>query len=316
MREPIRGESARYPMPAYPRGWYCVCDSPELAPGEVKALELFGRELVAARGLDGHANVFDAYCPHLGAHLGYGGVVTEDGLRCPFHHWTFDVRDGRCRKVPYAKRTPAAAALDAYPIRERNGLVMIWVDPDGKPPTFEVDFVPELEDPQYVKAAELEWTMHTHCHEILENVFDTAHLRYVHGSASVPEVGHVEESPGRIEFEVRGAEGDTDSDLDITLWGLGVQRLHYKLQLPVFELDTLVPVDEETVYAKTRLYMKDLGDPATNEAIATEIAQELDRQVQADNVIFEHKRHVADPILCDGDGPIPTFRRFAQQFYD
>jgi phenylpropionate dioxygenase-like ring-hydroxylating dioxygenase large terminal subunit len=302
-------------MPAYPRGWYCVCDSDDLAPGDVKALQLLGQELVAARSLDGDANVFDAFCPHLGAHLGHGGTVTQDGLRCPFHHWAFDLRDGRCTKVPYANRIPAAAGLGVWHTQERNGLLMVWVDPEGKPPMFEVDTVPELDDPRYVKAAELEWTMHTHCHEVLENVFDTAHLRYVHGSSSVPEVRNIEESPGRIEFEIRGTDGDANSDLDITLWGMGVQRLLYKIQLPVFELDTLVPVDEETVYAKTRLYMQDLGDPAANESVAAEIAQELDRQVQADNIIFQHKRHVAEPILCDGDGPIPIFRRFAQQFY-
>lgn len=315
MPNTIRGESARYPMPAYPRGWYCVCDSAELLAGEVLPLRRFGQELVAVRTEDGAAGVFDAYCPHLGAHLGHGGELVGGRLRCPFHHWEFDARDGRCASVPYAKRVPPQARLQTWPVQERNGLVMVWVDPDGKPPTWEVDVVPELDDPGYVGIAELEWAMRTHCHEVLENVFDTAHLKYVHGGAVVPAIGRIDEAPGKIEFEVRGVDGDTDSDLDITLWGLGVQRLVYKLQFPVFELDTLVPLDEETVYAKTRLYLKDLGDAATNEAVGAQIAEELDRQVQADMAIFEHKRHVADPVLCDGDGPIPVFRRFAQQFY-
>ena len=307
--------SPRYPMPPYPRGWYCVCDSSELERGAVKPLNVLGRALVAARSEAGEVGVFDAYCPHLGAHLGYGGAVVGANLRCPFHHWEFDIRDGNCTRVPYAKRIPRGAQLSRWTTQERNGLVLIWLDPDGKPPTWEVDVVPELEDPGYVKAGELEWTMKTHCHEILENVFDTAHIRYVHGSPSVPEVSHIEESPGRVAFEIRGTDGDRATDLDITLWGLGVQRLIYKIQLPVFELDTLVPLDEETVCAKTRLYMKDLGDPAANESVAAEIVKELDRQVEADRVIFEHKRHVADPLLCDGDGPIAAFRRFAKQFY-
>ena len=204
MPNDVRGESARYPMPAYPRGWYAVCDTDDLAAGAVKPLKLFGEDIVVARSLDGQANVFDAFCPHLGAHLGHGGVVTEDGLRCPFHHWTFGIADGICAQVPYAKRIPANAQIQAWPTQEKNGLVMVWIDPEGKPPTWEVDLVPELDDPGYVKAAELEWTMHTHCHEVLENVFDTAHLRYVHGSTSVPEVRSVEESPGRVEFEIRG----------------------------------------------------------------------------------------------------------------
>ena len=42
----------------------------------------------------------DAFCPHLGAHLGYGGLVEESTIRCPFHAWRFD-GTGACVEVPY-----------------------------------------------------------------------------------------------------------------------------------------------------------------------------------------------------------------------
>jgi phenylpropionate dioxygenase-like ring-hydroxylating dioxygenase large terminal subunit len=242
--------------------------------------------------------------------------VVHGRIQCPFHAWQFSAENGRCEAIPYAKRIPAQAALTPWPTDERNGLVMIYVDPDGKAPEWYVDTVPELADPQWILAANLEWTMHTHMHEVLENVFDTAHLKYVHGSADVPKITKVDaDAPGKIDFEVRGEAADHSSDLDITLWGLGVQRLHYKLQLPVFELDTMLPLDEERVHARTRLYMHDLGSPEANQTVAGEIAKELDRQVQCDIQIFDHKRHVAEPLLCDGDGPIPIFRRWTQQFY-
>ena len=61
--------------------------------------------------------------------------------------------------------------------------------------------------------------------------------------------------------------------------------------------------------------MRDLGSPEANQTVAEEIAKELDRQVPSDIQIFEHKRHLAEPLLCDGDGPIPVFRRWTQQFY-
>ena len=38
-----------FPFPPYPRGWYRVADSADLAPGAVLRLEYFGRPLVAAR---------------------------------------------------------------------------------------------------------------------------------------------------------------------------------------------------------------------------------------------------------------------------
>ncbi len=306
----------RYPMPAYPRGWYSLCDSDELAQGEVRPITALGRELVAVRDADGAAHVYDAYCPHLGAHLGHGGRVEGGRLHCPFHGWQFDASDGRCAAIPYAKRVPPGAALGAWPTDERNGLVMIYFDAERKEPEWFVDDVPELHEPEWILASNLEWTIPTHAHEVLENVFDTAHLQYVHGGPEIPVVQNVDDSsPGKVEYEIRGEAEGGNSDLDITLWGLGVQRLRYRIEVPLFELDTLLPIDEDTCYARTRLYIRDLGSAEANEMVAGEVAKELDRQVQADIAIFEHKRHVAEPILCDGDGPIPVFRRWTQQFY-
>lgn len=313
MRDPAK--QARYPMPAYPRGWYSLCDSDELARDEIRTIPALGREFVAVRDESGAAKVYDAYCPHLGAHLGHGGRLEGGRIHCPFHGWQFSAGDGRCAAVPYAKRIPQGAALGAWPTDERNGLVMIYFDADRKEPEWFVDDVPELHQPEWFLAANLAWTFPTHAHEVLENVFDTAHLRYVHGADQIPCVQNVEESPGKVEYEIRGDGDDPANDLDVTLWGLGVQRLHYKIQVPLFELDTLLPIDEDRCYGKTRLYIRDLGSTEANEMVAGEVAKELDRQVEADIAIFAHKRHIAEPILCDGDGPIPVFRRWTQQFY-
>jgi len=35
--------------------------------------------------------VTHAFCPHMGAHLGMGGVVVGNSLQCPFHGWSFNV---------------------------------------------------------------------------------------------------------------------------------------------------------------------------------------------------------------------------------
>jgi hypothetical protein len=34
-----------------------------------------------------------------------------------------------------------------------------------------------------------------------------------------------------------------------------------------------------------------------------------------DMPIWDNKSYVADPILCDGDGPINKFRKWVSQFY-
>jgi len=45
----------------------------------------------------------DAYCPHLGANLGVGGLVRGDCIECPFHLWKFRGIDGECVNIPYSK---------------------------------------------------------------------------------------------------------------------------------------------------------------------------------------------------------------------
>ncbi|NRA09648.1 MAG: Rieske 2Fe-2S domain-containing protein, partial [Myxococcales bacterium] len=85
----------RYPFTSTPDGWYHVAASEEVEAGQVRSLRFFGRDLVLFRTESGEAIVLDAHCPHLGAHLGHGGQVVGESIRCPFHAWRFG-SDGRC----------------------------------------------------------------------------------------------------------------------------------------------------------------------------------------------------------------------------
>ena len=86
-------------LPPYPNLWYPVIHSNELKKGQVKPLHLFGKDLVAFRTTtSGKAYIMDAFCAHMGTHLGDGSVVGES-VRCPFHSWTFN-GDGICTSIP------------------------------------------------------------------------------------------------------------------------------------------------------------------------------------------------------------------------
>ena len=110
--------------PPIPNGWYAVAWSKEIEPGGVKRVYAFEKELVVFRTESGKATIFDAYCPHLGAHLGEGGTVVGENLRCPFHHWQFDT-GGSCVGIPYAKRVPPKARVGTWPVVECAGMVFV-----------------------------------------------------------------------------------------------------------------------------------------------------------------------------------------------
>ena len=84
-----------------PNGWFAVAFSRDIVRGEVKAIHYFDTDLVLFRTRDGHARVLDAYCPHIGAHLGEGGRVVDDAVRCPFHGWQYNGETGECTHIPY-----------------------------------------------------------------------------------------------------------------------------------------------------------------------------------------------------------------------
>ena len=89
---------ADYP-PFYPNGWLPVLESLVLKKSQILPIFAFGNDLVAFRSTAGKVTVLDAYCPHLGAHLGYGGRVINDTVNCPFHGWIFN-QSGDCVHIP------------------------------------------------------------------------------------------------------------------------------------------------------------------------------------------------------------------------
>lgn len=70
-------------MSAIHAGWYLAAYEDEVPEG-VAPLALGRRRLMTVREGD-RVRVFDADCPHRGAHLGHGGVLTGDCIECPFH---------------------------------------------------------------------------------------------------------------------------------------------------------------------------------------------------------------------------------------
>ena len=120
------------------RFWLPVALSEELpgidcVPVRVKVL---GEDLIAFRDTDGGVGLVDAYCPHRGAPL-FFGRNEENGLRCVYHGWKFDV-NGVCVDLPNA---PEGATfkdkiqIKSYPCVEAGDLVFAFMGPaDKKPP--------------------------------------------------------------------------------------------------------------------------------------------------------------------------------------
>ena len=179
--------SERVPLPL-PLGWYCVADEAELAAGELRRVRYFGQELVLWRGEDGEPHLFDAYCPHLGAHLGVGGKVEGSALRCPFHAWKFE-GSGPLHRHPLREADSAQGGAPqlADPATERPRLRL--VRPERRRSALRRARAARvglagLDTPE-LRSFEVK----AHPQEMAENIVDAVHFRFVHGSPTSRHAG-------------------------------------------------------------------------------------------------------------------------------
>jgi nitrite reductase/ring-hydroxylating ferredoxin subunit len=307
---------------AFPFGWYRAAYSEDVGPGELRPVRYLNRDLVVWRGEDGAAHVMDAYCPHLGAHLGYGGRVQGCEIVCPFHWWQFD-GNGVNTKIPYDGSRNAAAKIPSYPTVDRNGFVLFWYHPRGEAPLWEI---PELEvcsDAGWTDYDHYRWPMRAPWQEFAENGPDYVHLRTVHGSVDIPEVetyeldGYLTKLRAKVNFDTpRGAQAgriDTDG------WGPGFSIARFSGIIDAYFVACSTPIDFETTEVSHSYKIKKLGSDAAalrrTQRVGEALVRDLTKQVEEDLVILDRKICQMRPRLAKGDGPIAQFRNWAAQFY-
>ena len=306
----------------FPTGWYAIAFSSELAPGQVRTVHYLGKDIVLYRTEAGEAVAVEPFCPHLGAHLGHGGTLAGEQLRCPFHSWEFDI-EGRCVAVPGSDKIPRQARLTRYPIVEQNDVICVFHDATGSEP---FDF-PPLESEGFTRARTVEWTVRTHPQEVCENTVDMAHLTPIHGVHGAHVIGKpvVDGSFMNVvlEFIAPGDAidmpgEDNDVQLDVILHGLGriVARTHVKNRgVRAQQAIYCTPIDGERMALRGVVTTQATPDPEFTEELSELFYEAFVVDFAKDFPIWENKRFVAMPVLSPTDGPIGVYRRWTRQFY-
>jgi len=291
----------------------------DLAPGEVQSATYLGRDLVLFRGVDRVARVFDAHCPHMGAHLGVGGRVCGDGISCPFHGWRFD-GDGQLVEVPGLDHAPRVSA-QVWPVCERNGRIFAWHHASGAPPSYEVIGY-RLNEASWTPWRCSTYRVRVHVQDLTENIIDRSHFSAVHDMAP-PESDHfevrfdgasmvVEQSLKVTAVDVAGYEVQTTT----TTCGPGIVAVEVS-QYPIEMLTyiTQTPIDEELTEVNLIFSMKALPDETATESICELNDRITNEQFTQDVPIWENKIYRERPIITKNDGPISQYRRWFRQFY-
>jgi 3-ketosteroid 9alpha-monooxygenase subunit A len=302
----------------YPRGWFILLCSEELAKGEHKSVEYFGQRLVVFRSETGEVSALDAYCPHLGADLGVGGKVVGDTIKCPFHAWRFDGQ-GQCVDIPYAEKIPKRACVRSWQLEEVNGFVFVWHAPPGVQPDYRIPVIPEYEDDEWTSWSMNIRTIETHPREIVENVADRGHFSIVHGT-------HIDKFANEFidHMAIQHSEGvayprgggKDDFKLKATYYGPAYQITEMDSALPNRLVNAHTPISENKLHLRFGVMLKKITNDDRMEQFAQKYIENLQTGFAEDVQIWEHKVYRAQPKLCDGDGPIGKLRRWYGQFYE
>lgn len=315
-----RSERDKGIIQGFPRGWFVIGFANEYKPGDVKSMTYFGKRLVCFRGENGQIAVLDAYCPHLGMDLGKG-KVKQNSIECPFHQWRFD-QDGKCIEIPYCQDIPKRAASgdwsNKWLVQEKNGLIFIWFDPKGGPPSFEIPTWPECSSDEWTYWEHSLVHIKTHSREIVENVVDIAHFAPVHGTI-VEEFSNEFIDHMAIQYNSgiaypRGG-GKDRFKLKATYFGPGFQLSEMSGFLESRLINAHTMVDENSLDLRFGVMIKKGTDPRQTEAFSKGYVKNLTVGFQEDIQVWENKLYRDVPLLCGQDGPIMKLRKWYKQFY-
>ncbi len=305
-----------FPFPAYPNGWFAVCYSDEIKPCEVKPLEYFGNPLVVYRTEAGEARVIDAHCPHLGAHLGFGGAVVCDTVRCPFHHWRFGA-DGKCVDIPYAQRIPPLAKIGVWPTCESSGLVFVWYHGEQKPPASPIPPIEEYGAPGWGDYVRFRWKVKSRMYDMGENPVDAQHFRFLHGGVA-PSFDQVDDGRGGLKnvsnLDMPTPKGNIKGSITSEHFGPGFGIVHVRGVVHTIIVMANTPIDGETVDVRFN-YLQPKTDDPKQQRIGAAMIKNLKGQMDQDVMIFENKKYLTEPLLVPEDGPIAEYRRKARKNY-
>ena len=314
-----------------PTGWFQIGWSAEIPPGGVKPMKYFGHDLVAFRSDAGELAVLDAHCPHMGAHLGYGGKVKGDCIACPYHGWQWNTQGqntlipGEERKIPKKMRK--------WHVLERHGILFLWHDPAGGAPRagWELPDVfanpehpadPEDFYPCYPDAVVFKPDERIHPQLMTENAADTAHFRYTHSAPEDPILLAFDTSTPVWKSEMGFLNKRTK---EIAL------RLHARnagvgLSFTIFQHKVLgrrlvlscTPVDDDRSDLRVSYYFpRDPQSPDVMPQHVRDLSAQTEELFEEDARMWRHQRFRQQPIFAKRDvAGYRALREWCAQFYE
>ena len=198
---------------------------------------------------------------------------------------------------------------------------MIWYHPDESvEPMWEVPEFPAFcGDPDWSMVLNTSYEIDTTWQEMAENGVDSAHFRFVHNTATVPQLDSYETgfpiAAMRSSQKFPTPKGVVEGRIDSTSYGPGTSLVSFTGFVDLLNLAATTPIERDKCVIRFNFAVRNLGDAKATEGVGKAFANEVHKQVLEDKPIWEHKAHLVRPALADTDGPFMKFRKWCSQFY-
>ena len=183
--------------------------------------------------------------------------------------------------------------MRTYPVVERNGFVLAWYHPYEEAPKWEIPVIEEIGDPAWSDFYASSYVIRTIPQEMSENGADPAHFQFVHGTDTVAEVEEYNtDGPCSAMLSKQTyvtPRGVTEGRIDVYNYGPGFSKVWFSGIVDAINIATTTPIDDETTQVRFNFIVRKFDDEKLTSTVADAFVKEINKQVQEDRPIWEHK---------------------------
>ncbi len=160
--------------------WYVAALSPDVARS-LKPVKLLSEAIVLYRTQDGTPVALEDACPHRKLPLSMGRLK-GDAVECGYHGLTFDCA-GKCIDAATQQRIPPFALVRSYPVRDKYGLLWVWMGEAARANEDEIFEIENYGDPAWHTTTGDFMPIGCHYLWMADNLLDPSHVAWVHRSS-------------------------------------------------------------------------------------------------------------------------------------
>ncbi len=157
--------------------WYVAALSPAVGRS-LQPIKVLGESIVLYRTQDNTPVALEDACPHRKLPLSMGRLK-GDAVECGYHGLTFDCK-GTCIDAATQQRIPPFAKVRSYPVRDRYGLLWIWMGETGAGPLPDITTIENFDNPAWHITAGDRLQCACNYLWLVDNLLDPSHVAWVH----------------------------------------------------------------------------------------------------------------------------------------